>query len=478
MRMASGSRAAAWSTVVAALTLLAGPIAAASPATAYADTGAPPGPVWAYGAQANVSATWTNASGGYTAALTAFFGWDVVITQTNTSGSVTELHANRTMALDLYVTYCKPNCANAAVTANASFRAWETEDGFANLTSNGTVYANGGPEPALAILNASDRVRANMTESLDGAVHVLLATKPVRYYFTVQAESQAAVAFSPALGLVPLSVGAGSTWNSTSDFAASGSWAADFMFSKAPLAGPVSDGARSVAGNVSGSGTVGVHGIDLGPFDLETGEVTDAIALLVVGPFHVREGFLFVPSDADVFGSGEQAWTSYSNGSASAATATIDVGSHLPHLGLIASATGYGPRSNDVSALGPYSTDGMAPQDSNGAGVLQAQPEPVTAAQGNSACLAAGTCPNQQGTGKLPMRVPVGAVGLLLAVVVVAALIAGGLVAARRRPVPPPPSPNASLYPPADAGPAPPVAAAPRRNPPGESADDPLGHLW
>ncbi|HEY6237946.1 MAG TPA: hypothetical protein VIZ68_02015, partial [Thermoplasmata archaeon] len=339
------------SAIASAVLLLAGPLGLVGPASAHALAGPSPFQQWAYGAQANGSASWTNVSGGYTATLTAFFGWDVVITQTNTSETVSQLQASRTMALDLFVTYCKPTCAGAAVKANASFQAWETESGFANVTTAATVYSGGEARPAIGLLNASDRVAANLTESLDGAVHVLLSTRLVSYYLTVQAEAHAAAEFSPALGLVPIGVTPGSTWNATSAFSASGGWAAQFRYATVPLAKPPSDGSRSLSGDLAGSGTVGLSGMDLGSLTLANGDSTDAISLLVAGPFHVREGFLLLPSTSDVFGAGDQAWSPYANSTTTVATTTVDFGGRLPHVGLLASSTGYAPRPSEVSSL-------------------------------------------------------------------------------------------------------------------------------
>ncbi len=118
---------------------------------------------WAYGAYkaVNVSGTGHDQAGSYTYTLSASYGWQVIFNQTNASATVRALEIQRTMAATVAGTLCQPNCASPIVTANVSVKALESMVGFANLTTSGTVYENGLPVPAVALINTSSQAHAN-----------------------------------------------------------------------------------------------------------------------------------------------------------------------------------------------------------------------------------------------------------------------------------------------------------------------------
>ena len=454
-------------TAIACATLGAGGvlgIASATPATTAQSTQS-----WAYGADTTGNASWTNLTGGYDATLSATFGWHTILTQTNRSDTTYQVEVDRTMALDYTLIACKPDCSNPTVRANASVQALESEVGFVNLTTAATVTEAGQAVPALGILNASDQLTANLTESLDGSAHALLSTKTTSYYFTVQAESHAALTFAPALGLIPLSLTPGATWNSTSEFAATGGWTAQMLYLHTSFDGVRSQLSRSLPGTVAANGSVAVFGRDAGSLTLANGAVTTAIAFAVQGPFHFREGLLLVPGSSDIFGRGDQSWAGYQNDSASAETSSVNFGAAAPHVGFLASATSYSPKTASPSAVGPV------PSDSNGGAIVQAQPESVASAESGMTCLKVGSCP-QVGEAAPGRTAGNGGAVLLIALIVTGVLVASAVVVRRRREVPPPPHPNAQLYP---AGqPFAPRTPRSPRTPETPPPDDPLANLW
>ncbi len=462
--------------MVAILLLSAGPFVAGASGTAPAGPAAVGTLEWAYGANYSGSASWTNTSSGYTATLSAHFGWHTILAQTSGADGMIQLNASRTMALDYALTFCKPDCTNPTTSGNVTFRAWQTERGFANLTNNGSVRVNGTDVPALALVNESDQVQGNLTATAFGTMHGMFNTHSTMYYFSVNASSAVSVAFTPALGLLPAHLTPGMGWSSTSEFSAVGAWQVRYSYTHVPLVGATVHLGGPISGEAAASGTVSVFGTDVGSVALDDGTITDAAALAVEGPFHLHEGFLLLPGESDVFAGGGTAWSSYQNDSASASTSAVNIAPHSPHLGLLASATSYAPQSSSPSSVGAIAAVSPVSATTTGGAVVQAQPESVSDAVQGSACLIAGNCASS------PLapggKSVAGAFGLLLVAVLVATVIAIALVVSRRRTIPPPSHPNARLYPPGAAlSPAEP-RSNPRAPPPEPPADDPLGHLW
>jgi hypothetical protein len=443
---------------------------------------------WAYGANYTATGTWTNSSGGYAASLTAFYGWQTILTQTNESSSTFALQIQRTTAVDYWLTFCKPGCSNPTWTGNLTFKAWQSEVGFANLTTNGSVTEAGVTVPALALQNESNRIHGNLTETVNAAYHGILMVHTASYYFSVNASSNLSLAFTPALGLVPDTLATGAEWNSTSAFAGSGGWSAAYDYVHVPIAGATIRVAGPISGQVSGSGNVALQGVDDGPLTLNGGLTTSEVALSIAGPFHLYEGFLLLPSQADLLGAGSNAWSSYQNDSATTATATADFGSHLAHVGLLASATSYAPQPTSQATIVDSTPVSGAPQGPSpaalpaggstpGGAVVQGQPESVPSSVNQTPCLIAGDCAEPGGPG-IPAAKHSGLVGVLVIGLLVGTLVALAVVVGRRRTVPPPPSPNARLYPPASTASAPPRVGKSPIGPIDEPVDDPLGHLW
>lgn len=431
---------------------------------------------WAYGVADNLSASWTNSSLGYTGTIHAYFGLQVTLTQTNLTANTSEVELDRTVALDFDALFCKPTCTDPTASANVSYAAWQRAVGFVNDTTNGTVTVGAVPVPALAILNASTQVTGNLTMRNVTQFRGLLGLQHSdSYYFTVQENDALALSFSPALGIVPDSLTGVSAWNSSSAYEGVGSWDSAYRYVHVPWNGTTVDLTYAPSGSLSGSGILDLYGTTGTPVTLTNGLTTQPIGLAMNGPFHLREGLLFVPGETDVLAAGGQSWSTLSAPGASTTTAALDIGTRVAHLGILAGATSYAPASS------PVDVSGVTPAATNGGATVQAEPETVEASQTGSQCLVAGTCPGQQPSAGISTRSPFGGGAVIVALVIVVVVVAV-LVVERRRNVPPPPHPNAHLYPPgASSGPGPWPPARPNgKSPPAAEppVEDPLSNLW
>ncbi len=439
-------------------------------------------PAWAFGAHANSTFSGTGVKGAYVYTFHAFFGWDTILTQTNTSATTFLLESQRTVGADFYVSECRPTCSQPVSNLTTTYRAWEVDTGFANYTSAGTVYVAGQPVPAYALLDGSFSVRANVTTGGNSTYRGVLNVLHGSFSSYVSATASSSIAFTPYLGLYPISPSVGESWNASSGYASNGSWAWSFVFEQSKMDGLVIDDSNHSSGSLHSSGNVSLSGTDGGTLALDGGLLTHAIALTTGGdfPFHLGDGVFFLPQPTDIFSDSGQAWQEPQPGNTSAATYAINVAAgEQGHFSLFASATTYMPSSTDVAPASPTS---IAPADGPAPATLQAQPESVSLAQSNQACLVAGNCPSQ---GPAPaVRTP-DLVRLGIVVVGVAAVLVAALVVVERRRESPPAHPNARLYPPegsrgptaAGSAPAPPRGAVTGR-PNGEPEPDPLGHLW
>lgn len=449
---------------------------------------------WAYGANTSNWLNITNATGNYVGTIHSFAGIQVVLNQTNVSANVTLVEVQRTIAFDYQALYCTPTCTNPNGEINASYVAKQVATGFVNFTTGTVVDAAGGTVPALAVLNTAARVQGNLTERFYTGYRNLFGTwKTGNDYLTVQAGGDLAIAFSPAFGLLPTNLTGASSWTSSSAYTSDGNWSANYAWAKNPIFGTNTSGRLSPSGSLTSTGTVTLYG-SLGPSVTLRGISTQSVALVLGGPFALRDGILFLPASTDIFqSSSAQSWSSEADAVGPASTAAINLGARLPHVGLLASATTFQSEATSSfptasSSAGPSVTPAIAAlpaQPSASPQTLQAQPESVDSAYQQSSCLQQGSCQGQT----VPITTTpgkhnlVGFVVAVLAVAVLVGLIAVGVVSRRRQVPPPPPRINASLYPPARPdGPSPPASAgaAGPRPPTGEAppANDPLGNLW
>ena len=438
---------------------------------------------WSYGIVKTITVPLQHAGGGWMYTGNATFGYTVTIYENATSSTTFELTVYRTMGFAYDVRFCYLSCGSPPQWANQSFRIYEATATFANFTTAGSVLENGTSEvPALALENTTSFLHANVTESTDAFLPAAGQMGPHLGYLSADLTANAAVNFTPALGLIPVDLSSGSTWDSSSDFTALGAAAWSYYYAMHRPVGPFTLGPVSGHESLSANGSVDVEGSYATDSTFQYGGSTyPAIVLTISGPFDVREGVIFVPTSVDVFGSSSQPWGGNATGAASATMATLDLkpggGDRLqPVASSWRYATGAANAANP-SMVTPVSTglSAAAATTSNpvSSGTVQGLPETADQAHGAEQCLTTGgSCPG--GPAGMNLR---GLIGLIVlsGVVVTAAVLVTVAVVSRRRRAPPPVYPNAVLYPPGAAYPSAP-AGAPSAPPPAE--DDPLDHLW
>ncbi len=160
--MTRSARTQMLATVIAFLAIaLAVPAAAAAPVTPATVSELPTS--WAYGANTSNWVNVTNATGNYVGTIHTYFGFQVILNQTNISATDTLVELKRTVALNYQAQYCTPTCTNPSGEINASYNATQVAVGFVNFTT-GSVTTPSGSVPALAVANATTRVQGNLTE--------------------------------------------------------------------------------------------------------------------------------------------------------------------------------------------------------------------------------------------------------------------------------------------------------------------------
>jgi hypothetical protein len=436
-----------------------------------------PGPsytVWAYGVVKNVSFSGKVGLTAYQG--TATYGYAVTISQTNLSATDFELFANRTMGATLSVEFCYPNCKSPTWTGTIFHHAWESVDSWANFTTAGTVVSDGQNVSAIALLNAHTAVSGSLFDTSRGLVRTSI--------LAVNVTASAEVNFATPLGLLPTNLTSPMSWTSSAAFSASGSYALRFYYD---FSGPHMNrtiGPVTFSGALSGTGNLSVAGSSQGTPVSFGGIPYTNVSLAVTGPFAVREGFILVPDEVDLFGaSSSGAVGSNESGSTAVQMTSLYVNPHSrAHLGIGGSEWLYAASALDPSATAVVGGGPGGPAVSSGAnpvGNTSVQGVPISPAQAQSdnSCVLSGTsCPSSSSSprGLLPGTV------LVLGAVVVVAVVGIILVAERRR-IPPPAYPNANLYPPGSAaapGPADAARSAAARRTPPASEDDPLSNLW
>ncbi len=469
------------------MVLVLGGIGAAVAAPAPSSSGSSPANAL-YGAVRTISVGPLIAASGWVYQGTSTVGYQVNVTEVSVPTSTDpnfELSVERTMGVLFSVEFCSPSCSAPTEYANLSYHAWEVTNSFANFTTQGTVLENGQPVVAIALLNSSSTLEANVTERAESALPNLLGTHLVdrSKYLSAAVSSEANVSFASPLGLLPLDLASAQNWTSSAAFNASGVASYSYYYR---AIGPLVNrtiGPNSGQFTVSPSGTVNVTG-SFNPSNSVrfNGMSFPAVRIVVSGPFSVREGFILIPSQVDLFSGGSNPWTAEQNGSTTVTMNYLDAAPSAAGLAIGASSWLYTAGATNPGATELGSTaSGLAPAvatatDPIASETLQGVPQTTGEAATNQQCLTTGVgCPAAPAStpvlGNLVRDVVV--VGVVVVVVAVLAIV---LVAERRR-VPPPVYPNSTLYPPGAAG-ARPGARAPEGPAAPPAEDDPLDHLW
>lgn len=425
---------------------------------------------WAYGANRTFEQSATMGNGTFT--VTASFGYHVLFNQTSTSATTYSVGVRRIAGETFYASFCAPSCGAPRVSSNLSVRAWEVDQVFANFSSDGQVTVNGSAVPALALDNTTATMQSNVTETLAVREQGPSGLRAAHAQLDIGAATVDHTLLSPALGLLPDSPSPGENWSSQSLATSTGAWSVFYLFTNSSLLGVSGRQSGHPSGSLSASSRLGLTGRDLGPVVLSGGVSSQAIALALNGSYHVREGFILIPGESDLFGVSHGPWELLEAGQQTAATATLDYGGGSAHIGLLASSTsvaGATTSADPTSQVTPFATG-----DVGTAGVIQAEPEPYAQGAHDSQCLLEG-CPGGPGSpvggnlrGDYLWILAVGGAGVLLI---------AGVAAQRRRGIPEAPRPSSGRYPAAtlpSSSPNPP----PRPRDPAGSPPDPLGHLW
>ena len=375
---------------------------------------------WAYGGEGWASGT--AVSGHLT--WNASAGAVVIFNATNTSSTTTELTANRTVAISISATFSAPG-----TTITYNLKAYEQDLAYANITNASSVtLSNLTTVPALGLINASLHATASLKASLVGTVGNLSASD----YLNVSGWAHAQVAFSPALGLVPLNLTGVTGWGSAANASGSAAWNVSWAFANHGWNGTSASLNGDVNGTWSATTEVLLVGHVAGPWaHWVDHRARTAVVLGLVGPFDLYAGILLVPHAFNLFGGGVHAYDGAGVGGASVRAEYLFVTNGPRHLSAesvtAANLTAGAPTpSSYVSAgLAPAlapATAAAAPAASPTPTVWE-QPEGVPAAQGQAHCLVF-SCPGSSN--------PLAKLFLPIAIVAVAAVAAIAVILSRR----------------------------------------------
>lgn len=423
--------------------------APASPAAASVAT-------WAYGGENSTHGSGTIGLANIT--WSASIGTAVIFNATPNGPNVTEVQTERTVGVSLSI-----SATGKRGTVQFEYRASEAVDAFANVTNASSVDEQGVWVPALGIENAAVHGTAALAESL---VAHGVGGKSASAYLNASGKASSQVTFKPALGVVPLKLAGDTEWNSTALATPSATWNFSYAYAFHGWNNTTKTGGSARTGTWSTSGTVNLTGtaVTLGLPAFKDHAERIGVILTVQGPAELYDGFVVIPRGFDVFSGATHDYDSesMSNVSISGEALYLDVGRARAGA-FTASKLVVGRAAGKVPLLVSPATP--EPAASAIQGNVVAQPESVSAAEGQAHCLEV-VCP---GAGpSVPLRLIVASgVGLVVAAVLAAAVVV------RRRP-PATVYPNSALYPPGAA-----AASSPRPAPaPKPAEDDPLGHLW
>jgi MYXO-CTERM domain-containing protein len=453
------------------------PLAGTSAATPFTSTFAVGPNAWAYGGVKTISVAMPTANG--TASGSAYYGQATVLSQSaGTNGSIS-IEAQHTSGAGVDVAYCSPSCT-AAVYYEViwDYHVWENITSFANFTNSAPMSTSAGNATGLGLLNSDSQFAANLTEFLEVELHTAKITTTYSRSLSVGVAGSASLAFLPAspLGLIPSDVAAVATWSDSAPYSAAWAWSASYYNHTVSAIGNHVNQTSFVGNGTIPNGTMNLSGVNDGTAITLGGKSMLVLSLSISGaPFDLRDGFILIPSSADLFGSARHAWSASQTGLTTTQLGNVDYYAGASnHIGILAtrqiySSAPFAANASDAGGFTEAAPPGIPTLQQVG---VQGQPESVGQATQNQQCLTADSCSAAAGpTSPLRELVVVGAVVGLVVVVL-------ALVVQRRRQLPAPVYPNAKLYP--VGTPLPPSTTAPRTTTetPKDSEPDPLGNLW
>ena len=371
---------------------------------------------WAY-----CGTGWSNSTitiGNSTLVYHSEFGWCVIWKATPTGPNTTMLEVQRTVGVTISATFTNPY-----ETIQLQHHAQDVDTAFANVTNASTVNVGDLSVPALGLINASASENASISQSVSQTVHGQTRSGSLN----IQGVGQGAVSFTPALGLIPLNLSGINMWNSSATASAAAAWNVSWAWDFTGFNGTTASGSMYHQGNLSWTGMVYLTGYKVpieGMFDDHQARV--GVLLILSGPFDLRDGFILVAHDFDLFGDAAQGFDNMQMGSVSMGSGeALDVsqGPNGPRV----TAANQAFASDDTTATSGMYGGGMTPGATSGpSSTVQAQPVSVAQAQSEDHALTSAPTvnPGSQTSGLW--------LGVLVAAVVVGVGALG--VVGRRRP--------------------------------------------
>lgn len=357
---------------------------------------------WAFGTERWFNLTQATPMGTHT--VQAWMSWYTINNRTNVSADVTAWTIERTVASSFSSTYCSPDCTTPTLKVDLNHTAYEHATGFVNMTRAAVVYENGTGVAAFGLLNASASADARLTSHATVWVTTAQGVRNVSESFAAYGSANASLAFTPALGLIPISLSAGVSWNATSAYVGGGDWSAVWNYTKTNASGSTITASGSPSGSLNVTGNLSVEGAVVATHVLPNGTVLPAISLEFSGDFGALDGLILLPHAFDFFGYGPRSWDGYRLGFAHMETTrlAIEFQGGSTSLRLRAATSDFGTNDSAMDRgeamrghSGPMSTVPLATATA-AEGIpttsVVAQPVGVVTAQEAQDCMAQTTC--------------------------------------------------------------------------------------
>lgn len=321
--------------------------------------------LWAFSGSQNVSGAGnvSTPDGNYGYAYHGVFTDVAVFNQTNTSASTFEVQGEQAIQVVYYLTICQPSCTQPVAQTNLSLTSWQGISAWANLTRLGSVDENGTPVTAVGLINDTSTASANVTGLVQwtapGSSGWWGGSPPTQgyQYASVASTATESIAFTPALGLVPVNHVPGASWESNASY--NGSESASVAYHLDSSQG------GNVSGNPQGSqnisGQIYLFGGDQSFFTLRNGWLTNAIAFEFSRGLRFWDGIFLVPATGDLFLGNDQPWQTPGGPFITAGTTALDFDPAFGHFGVVASSVDFDPIQLGESAGLPPSEGWSAP---------------------------------------------------------------------------------------------------------------------